>query len=182
VRLETERLVLRPARLEDARAFDPFWQDEEAAQFVGGVKGPEDVDAVMERTIQHWDWYGVGNFTVERGADGAVLGRVGFLVWNPETWENGYRARLERSYETELGWKLDRTAWGHGYATEAALACRDWALEELGLQRVISLIAFENTPSIRVAERIGESFERELHPSPFPHPAGVWSLGERIVP
>ena len=38
MRLETERLVLREPRLEDARAFDEFWQDEEASRFVGGVK------------------------------------------------------------------------------------------------------------------------------------------------
>jgi RimJ/RimL family protein N-acetyltransferase len=66
VRLETERLILRPPRLEDARAFDGFWRDEEASQFVGGVKCPEEVDAMMERTIRHWEWFGIGNFTVER--------------------------------------------------------------------------------------------------------------------
>ncbi len=181
MRLETERLLLRLPRLEDARAFDEFWQDEEASRFVGGVKSHEEVDAMMERTIRHWDWFGIGNFSVERREDGAVLGRVGFLVWNPQTWENGHRVQLERPYETELGWKLDRGAWGNGYASEAAIACREWALGELGLTRLISLIALENTPSIRVAERIGETFERELEPSPFRHPAGMWSLGERMA-
>ena len=90
-------------------------------------------------------------------------------------------ARASRT-RPELGWKLGREAWGNGYATEAAIACRDWALGELGLTRLISLIALENTPSIRVAERIGETFERELEPSPFRHPAGMWSLGERMAP
>ena len=180
--LETKRLVLRRPRLEDARAFDAFWQDEDASRFVGGTKTPAEVDRMMERTVRHWDWFGIGNFTVERREDGATLGRVGFLVWNPETWENGHRVRLEQPYVTELGWKLGREAWGRGYATEAALACRDWALGERGLTRVISLIALENTPSIRVAERIGESFERELEPSPFQFPAGMWSLGEKIAP
>ena len=180
--LDTERLVLRRPRLEDARAFDAFWQDEEASRFVGGTKTPAEVDRMMERTVRHWDWFGIGNFTVERREDGATLGRVGFLVWNPATWENGHRVRFERPYETELGWKLGPEAWGRGYATEAALACRDWALGELGLTRLISLIALENTPSIRVAERIGESFERELENSPFRFPAGIWSLGERLDP
>ena len=55
-------------------------------------------------------------------------------------------------------------------------------LGALGLTRLISLIALENTASIRVAERIGESFERELEPSPFSHPAGIWSLDERMAP
>ena len=181
MRLQTERLLLRPPRLEDARAFDEFWQDEEASRFVGGMKSSEEVDAMMKRTIRHCDWCGIGNFTVERREDGAVLGRVGFLVWNPQTWENGHRFQLERPYETELGWKLDRGAWGNGYASEAAIACREWALGELGLTRLISLIALENTPSIRVAERIGETFERALEPSPFRQPAGMWSLGEGMA-
>ncbi len=182
MRLETERLVLREPRLEDARAFDEFWQDEEASRFVGGVKSPQEVDEMMKRSIRHWEWFGIGNFTVERREDGAVLGRVGFLVWNPQTWENGHRVQVGEPRETELGWKLDRRAWGNGYASEAAIACRDWGLGALGLTRLISLIALENTASIRVAERIGESFERELEPSPFSHPAGMWSLGERMAP
>jgi len=182
VRLETERLVLREPRLEDARAFDEFWQDEEASRFVGGVKSPQEVDEMMKRSIRHWEWFGIGNFTVERREDGAVLGRVGFLIWNPQTWENGHRVQVGEPRETELGWKLDRRAWGNGYASEAAIACRDWGLGALGLTRLISLIALENTASIRVAERIGESFERELEPSPFSHPAGMWSLGERMAP
>jgi len=182
VRLETERLVLRVPRLEDARAFDAFWQDEEMSRFVGGAKTPEEVDRTMERTVRHWEWFGIGNFTVEHRDDGVILGRVGFLVWNPQTWENGHRVQLEEPYETELGWKLGREHWGKGYATEAAIACRDWALGERGLTRVISLIALENTPSIRVAERIGETFERELENNPFRHPAGIWALDERIAP
>jgi RimJ/RimL family protein N-acetyltransferase len=105
---------------------------------------------------------------------------VGFQLWDPRDWRNGKRTRLEGDAERELGWKLGREYWGGGYATEAALACRDWALGELGLTRVISLIALENTASIRVAEKIGESFEREVENLPFPHRYGLWSVGERM--
>ena len=138
---------------------------------------------MMERTLRHWDWFGIGNFTVERREDGAVLGRVGFLVWNPQTLgERPPRPARRAARDASSAGSSDRGHWGNGYATEAAIACRDWALGELGLTRLISLIALENTPSIRVAERIGETFERELEPSPFRHPAGIWSLGERIAP
>src|SRR6476660_3898620 len=180
--LEYERNIMLGRREAQLFALEPCWQDEDASRVVGGTKTPAEVDRMMERTVRHWDWFGIGNFTVERREDGAILGRVGFLIWNPETWENGHRVQLEQPYVTELGWKLGREAWGRGYATEAALACRDWALGERGLTRVISLIALENTPSIRVAEQIGESFERELEPSPFQFPAGMWSLGEKIAP
>jgi RimJ/RimL family protein N-acetyltransferase len=181
VRLETERLVLRRPRREDAAAFFPQWQDADAVQFVGGVKTREEVETMVERLLRHWEWYDLGELTVERREDGEVLGRVGFQLWDPADWTNGKRARLEGEVETELGWKLGREHWGSGYATEAAAACRDWGLGELGLTRIISLIALENTASVRVAEKIGESFEREVPDLPFPHRYGLWSLGERMA-
>ena len=94
-------------------------------------------------------------FVVERRDDGRVLGRAGFLRWDPQTWEVG-------GSETELGWGLAREHWGRGYATEAALALRDWGIAERGLTRLISLIRPENKRSIRVAEKIGERFERDV--------------------
>ena len=180
MRLETERLVLRRPRPEDAAAFYPQWQDADAVQFVGGVKTREQIDEMVERLLRHWEWYGLGEFTVERRDDGAVLGRVGLQLWDPRDWTNGKRKRLDGEVETELGWKLGREHWGSGYATEAAAACRDWTLGELGRTRLISLIALENVASIRVAEKIGESFEREVDNTPFPHRYGLWSLGERM--
>lgn len=181
MRLETERLLLRRPRAEDAEAFFPQWQDAEALQFVGGVKTRAEVETMVERLLRHWDWYGIGELTVERREDGAILGRVGLQLWDPRDWTNGKRERLRGEVETELGWKLGREHWSNGYATEAALACRDWALAELGLTRLISLIAFENVASIRVAEKIGESFERDVENAPFRHRYGLWSLGERMA-
>ncbi len=180
MRLETDRLILRPPRPDDAAAFYPHWQDADAVQYVGGVKTPEQVEEMVERMIRHWDWYEIGEFTVERREDGEVLGRVGFQLWDPRGWTNGKRARLEGDVETELGWKLGHDYWGRGYATEAALACRDLAIGECALTRLISLIALENIASVRVAEKIGESFEREVEDTPFPHRYGLWSLGERM--
>jgi RimJ/RimL family protein N-acetyltransferase len=65
------------------------------------------------------------------------------------------------------GWAFEREAWNQGYATESASACRDHAFGELGSNRVISLIAEENVVSIRVAQKIGETLERENVPGPF---------------
>ena len=71
--------------------------------------------------------------------------------------------------------------WGEGYATEAALACRDWAVGELGLKRLVSVIAPDNAASIRVAEKLGETLEREKLPGPFDRRVDLWSLGDRVV-
>jgi len=64
--------------------------------------------------------------------------------------------------EVELAWMLAREHWGRGFATESALALRDWAVAERGLTRLISLIRPENVRSIRVAEKIGERYERDV--------------------
>jgi len=58
-----------------------------------------------------------------------------------------------------LGWALGRESWGQGYATEGARAALDYAFREMNRDHVISLIALENTSSIKVAERLGESVE-----------------------
>jgi RimJ/RimL family protein N-acetyltransferase len=180
VRLETERLVLRLPRQEDAEDFLAVWGDEETTRFVSGLKSREDVEAMIGRMERHWDRYDVGLFTIERKADGRALGRVGLLLWDPQRWTNGLRDDLRGRVETEIGWTVARDQWGRGYATEGALACRDWALGDLGLTRLISLIAHENAASIRVAEKLGESFERELETDRFAHPVGIWSLGETM--
>jgi RimJ/RimL family protein N-acetyltransferase len=77
-----------------------------------------------------------------------MIGRIGFL--NPEGWP-GF----------EIGWTLARRAWGKGYATEGAKAALQYAFETLDQRHVISLIHPGNTPSMRVADRIGERFERK---------------------
>ncbi len=61
----------------------------------------------------------------------------------------------------ELAWALAREHWGQGYAPEAASTVRDWAFITLRLPRLVSVIIPENRPSIRVAEKIGQRFDRD---------------------
>ena len=164
MQLETERLVLRLPRADDAEALAEAWSDPEVMRFIGdGSTG--DVEAArqaIERFLSRWAADGLGHFVVERREDGVVVGRVGFLVWNPDTWKTGTRAEFGDRAEVELGWTLARAHWGHGFATEAAAACRDAAFGELGLDRLISLIQPGNERSIRVAEKLGERHERDV--------------------
>jgi RimJ/RimL family protein N-acetyltransferase len=127
----------------------------------GSTATQAEVEKEVEQWLERWESWGLSLCSLERREDGRVVGRVGFLRWDPESWEVG-------GSETEIGWLLTRKYWGRGYATEAALALRDWAFGERGLARLISLISHENLPSIRVAERIGERYERdiEIHGKP----------------
>ncbi|TRA83558.1 N-acetyltransferase [Agrobacterium salinitolerans] len=61
--------------------------------------------------------------------------------------------------EPEIGYHLRRDFWGNGFATEAAIACRDYAFQSLGLPRVVSITSPENTPSQKVAQRVHDRKE-----------------------
>jgi RimJ/RimL family protein N-acetyltransferase len=162
VKLETDRLLLRQPRREDVDEFEAIWGDPETARFVGGTKSRPEVQAMIERMTHHWESYGVGLFTLERKEDGRALGRVGFLVWDAERWVNGFREQLAKPYETEIGWTVGREHWNRGYATEAALASRDYALAELGRRRLISLIHYGNDASANVARKLGMTHEDDV--------------------
>ncbi len=155
--IETERLLLRKPRAEDAPGLLEAFADPEAMRYIGDgsttdLAGSEEA---IRRWHERWDTWGVGMFVVERVEDAPVLGRAGFLRWDPERWEIG-------GSETELGWGLAREHWGSGYATEAARALRDWAFDSRGLTRLISLIQEGNVRSFCVAERLGERYERDV--------------------
>jgi RimJ/RimL family protein N-acetyltransferase len=161
--IETERLLLRKPRAEDAADLAVAYADPEVVRFMGdgSIATLAEVEAEIEEWLERWESWGLSLFSLERREDQRVVGRAGFLLWDPVTWEIP-------GDEVELGWLLAREHWGRGYATEAALALRDWAFRERGLTRLISLISHENKRSIRVAERIGERYERdiEIHGKP----------------
>jgi ribosomal-protein-alanine N-acetyltransferase len=75
----------------------------------------------------------------------------------------------------EIGYHLRRDFWGRGFATEAAIACRNWAFAHLKTDRLISLIRPENLPSIRVAERVGMTVWKEVSWRGLPH--YIYSIG-----
>ncbi|HEX9352001.1 MAG TPA: GNAT family N-acetyltransferase [Gaiellaceae bacterium] len=163
MRLETERLVLRKPEPGDREGYAEIWGDPEVVRHLGGTTlTSAEVPQAIERMLRHWDRHGVGLFSVIRKGDERFLGRVGYLLWDTERWVHAMSEELEGDLELEIGWTLIRAFWNQGYATEAAIACRDHAFGELGRERVISLIAPENVASIRVAEKIGESYERDV--------------------
>jgi RimJ/RimL family protein N-acetyltransferase len=164
MRLETERLVLRQPATADLDDLTALYGDEDVMRFIaeGGPWPPARTAAALDGMMRRWAEDGFGMFVGERRDDGALIGDVGLLPWDPRTWRPGSRVEIGPHAEVEIGWTLVRDAWGRGYATEAALAARDWALGELGLTRLISLIRPENAASIRVAEKIGERYERDV--------------------
>jgi RimJ/RimL family protein N-acetyltransferase len=180
MQLETARLLLRLPDTGDLDGYAAVFGDPDVVAFLGtGRQTRQENLTGIQRMLRHWDRHGIGLFSVVRKSDERLLGRVGFLVWDPERWVSAMREDLEGELETEIGWTLGSRHWRHGYATEAAIACRDWALGELGLTRLVSVIAPGNAASIRVAEKIGETLEREDLPGRFDRRVDLYSLGNR---
>jgi RimJ/RimL family protein N-acetyltransferase len=158
LRLYTDRLCLRTPTLRDAEGLYDLFADPEVMHGLNKepVSALGDARAMIEAGLGGWRTDGLGPFILEAVAtDPEVVGLAGLMIfdmrgWVPSTWANaGSHA------QPELGWALIRTHWGHGYATEAAAAIRDWAYESLSIDRLVSLISPDNIRSQRVAERLG---------------------------
>jgi RimJ/RimL family protein N-acetyltransferase len=151
--IETERLLLRLPQPEDVDQMAAIYAEEDTMRFVGGTMDRADVPAKLENIRSRWDELGFGTLVAERREDGRLVGDFGLYAWETVTWD--LTRDLSLPHEIELGWLLGHDNRGVGYATEAALALRDWALRELRPARLISLINFENAPSVAVARRLG---------------------------
>jgi RimJ/RimL family protein N-acetyltransferase len=174
--LETKRLVLRRPEPQDLDGYARMWGDPEVVRFLGGQTRRR-AEIGIELMSDHWDRYGLGLFSVIRKEDRRMIGRTGYLLWDSKLWVNAMHEELAGdALELEIGWAFEREAWNQGYATESASACRDHAFGELGWNRVISLIAEENVASIRVAQKIGETLERENVPGPFREKVDLYAL------
>jgi len=149
-RLETPRLVLRGFESGDLDLFAAMCADVEVMRYLGSpTLDRAGAWRKMALHLGHWELRGYGKWAVVEGATGHLIRRVG--LWNPEGWPG-----------LEVGWLLARDRWGHGFATEAGAAALRFAFERLGAEHVLSVIHPENAPSIRVAERLGERYERSL--------------------
>lgn len=169
--LETDRLVLRLPRREDADAWSAATGDAEVMRYIGGSDGA--ASQSIDRFLERWEANGFGQYAIERRDDGAFLGRLGLLVWDSRDWRRSTLPEAGDSGEVELGWALLRDHWGRGYATEAAAAVRDATWTDLDPARLVSLIHPANARSIRVAERLGARFERDVE-SVDVGPLQVW--------
>ena len=139
--LETERLILRGWREGDFEGLAALYESPES-RFIAGPQSRDGAWRILALQIGHWALRGYGNFVLETKMTKSFLGYCG--PWNPLGFP-----------EPEIGWGLLPAARGKGYATEAATRARQFAFDTLRWPTAISLIATDNTPSRRVAERLG---------------------------
>lgn len=118
----------------------------------------------VARALEGYVHSGMGLYALELRSSGRLIGDCGLVS-----------RHLEGEPLVEIGWHLERAAWGNGYATEAARAVLAHAAA-LGLSRVCSLIVGHNERSRRVAEKLGMTLDREVVHAGLPHDLWVLDL------
>jgi RimJ/RimL family protein N-acetyltransferase len=142
--LTTRRLVLRALRVEDLDAFAAMNGNPEVVRYLGNGQPitREQTWDLMARMLGQWPLRGYGFFAVVEAASGRFIGRAGIL--HTLAWP-----------EPELAYGLDQPFWGKGYATESAVAIRNWAFANHGFTRLASFIRPDNVASAAVLRRMG---------------------------
>ena len=161
-RIETDRLVLRPHRMEDFAAMAAFFASD-AAGFVGGPMQAPRAWHRFAADVGSWGLLGFGAWAIEEKATGAFAGQLAL-------------SRPPHFPEREIGWLVLPGFEGRGYAAEAARAVRAFAYDTLGWETAVSYINPDNSRSIALARRLGcteDPAAEPLYPwdMVFRHPA-----------
>jgi RimJ/RimL family protein N-acetyltransferase len=151
--MRTERLLLREWREADRDPWAALNADPAVREFFPSVLTREQSDEAFDRISGQLADRGWGLWAVD--LDGQFLGFTGL-------------AQPDFRPEREIGWRFAASAWGHGYATEAALAVLHHAFTVLDLPEVVSFTTVANTRSRAVMERIGMVHDPD---GDFEHPA-----------
>lgn len=156
MRLETERLALRPFTRDDADLIgDLYGNTEVMAVRKAGVLTREQSDLQLATIVDHWERRGFGMMATEDLATGTFVGECGLR-------ESGNGA--DGVDDIELSYGFFAHTWGQGFATEAALAVVTHGLVEAGLDSISAIAKSTNASSRRVLEKCGFSMEREWQP------------------
>jgi RimJ/RimL family protein N-acetyltransferase len=156
--MRTERLVRRQWRPADREPFAALNADPEVMRHFPATLNRAESDALVDRLAAAIDREGYGLWALEVIGTGEFIGFTGIQV-------PSFDAPFMPA--TEIGWRLARSAWGHGYATEAARAAVRFAFDERGLAELLSFTAVSNLRSQAVMRRIGMTHDPAAD---FDHP------------
>jgi RimJ/RimL family protein N-acetyltransferase len=143
--IETERLRLRLWEEADRDHFATLNADRTVMKDLGGPLSHDDSDAKLGRYLKAWESYGYGRWLVET-ISGKFLGYCGVMP---------ARGAHPIGIHDEIGWRLIREAWGHGYATEAARAALIDVFRRVKLIEVLAYTDAQNIRSQAVMRRLG---------------------------
>jgi RimJ/RimL family protein N-acetyltransferase len=154
--LETERLRLRPARIDDLETWHAVSRDAEQAWFGEAQSSLDDARVSIEKQMRHQEEHGFALWAVELRQTGDMIGVTGLRY-------------LADGPEIEVGYRFLARCWGNGYATEAARAAIAFGFDELRLERIVAVTLPTNRASRRVMEKCGLTFVGVVHVYGYAH-------------
>jgi RimJ/RimL family protein N-acetyltransferase len=156
--LTTERLFLRHWQAADRAPFAELNADQDVLRYFPETLTRRSSDELADRIESAIACHGWGLWALEEQTTGRFIGFTGLA-----------RPAFQASFmpAVEIGWRLTRTAWGSGFATEAARAAAAFAFENLALDEIVSFTAKHNARSRAVMQRLGM---RHDHAHDFEHP------------
>lgn len=152
------RVVLRRWRLDDYEPFAKMKADPEVMRYFPSTLMREQSDRLIERIESEFEENNFGLWAVETVDAKQFIGFVGIV-----------RPKFEAHFTpcVEIGWRLAREFWGHGYAPEAARVVLKDGFERCGLDEIVSMTTVTNEKSRRVMEKIGMTYDPS---DDFEHP------------
>jgi RimJ/RimL family protein N-acetyltransferase len=145
VEINTERLIMRGWRDSDLAPWAAMNADPEVRRYLGPLLTLEQASAWVLNFQDDLDSRGFGFWALEIRASGEFIGFTGLDAVDEEMPFTGI----------EVGWRLARSAWGHGYATEAALAALGYGFDVMDLPEIVAVTMARNLRSQAVMQRIG---------------------------
>jgi len=150
--LRTDRLLLRGWSQADRDGFAELNTDPVVMEHFPSTLTRAESDAFVDRVEAGFEEHGFGLWAVEVVVTGEFIGFTGLSVPRFHVaWMDG----RPQQPVVEVGWRLKRSAWGHGYASEAARAVLGLGFEEFGLREIVSFTTLTNVRSQAVMRRIG---------------------------
>ncbi len=147
--IKTERLGLRNWQKSDIIPFTNMCADPKVMeQFPSTLSAPETKELIT-RLSNHFNEYGYTYFAIDLLENNEFIGFAGI---KNQTWQSEYTPCVD------IGWRLKQSAWGKGFATEAAQGCLKEAFSKFGIKEVLSFATNTNTPSENVMKKIGMEY------------------------
>lgn len=162
IEIKTERLVLRPLNIQYLDTVHAYASDLENTKYMIFLPSDtiEETSHFLTRITNEWQKDELNFFEFAITLDGKQIGAISIYL-------------NEQRTEGELGWILNKKYWGRGFATEAAMAVKDFAVNELKVSNLVAYCDFRNTASCNVMKKIGLTLVKDDGVRQYPKTAEI---------
>jgi len=159
---KSQRLGFRNWTDNDLKDLEEINSDPEVMEFFPNILSKKETEDLLQRLIKHYEDRKYTYFATEILETGELIGFIGLAYQTYKT---------EFTPATDIGWRLKKSAWGKGYATEGAKRCLEYAFNELKMNKIFSICTLNNSKSENVMKKIGMIKKGEFnHPELIDYP------------